>query len=163
MLLVGNAHRADVWTLQDRSRPTHTAMLDVPLTDMYAMALTPTGTAALLAGPGGSGILWDLTDPSRPAQLAALKGYTQEVESVALSADGRIALMGSPDRGVSLWDLGDLAEIVADPARAACRGATNAEISKKEWDRYTGGADWSDYGGGNADGLAVCFIQPHSR
>ncbi|MEV4182050.1 WD40 repeat domain-containing protein [Streptosporangium canum] len=160
-VLVGNAHRAGLWNLADRSRPVSTAVFDVPLADMYDMALTSDGKTALLAGPSDSAILWDLSAPSRPARLAALKGYAREIDSVALSADGGIALAAGPG-GVSLWDLRDLAEVAADPERVACRGNTNAEIDKADWARYAGGADWSDYGGEGSDSLAVCFISPGS-
>ncbi|WP_197048678.1 WD40 repeat domain-containing protein [Streptosporangium roseum] len=161
VVLAGNADRAGVWNLDDRSRPVSTAVFDVPLADIYDMALTSDGKIALLAGPSDAGILWDLSAPSRPARLAALKGYAREIDSVALSADGGIALAAGPG-GVSLWDLRGLAEIVADPERAACRGNTNAEIDKADWARYAGDADWSDYGGGGSDVLAVCFISPGS-
>ncbi|MEV4249249.1 WD40 repeat domain-containing protein [Streptosporangium canum] len=158
-VLVGNAHRAGVWNLADRSRPVSTAVFDVPLADMYDMAWASDGKTALLAGPSDSAILWDLSAPSRPARLAALKGYAREIDSVALSADGGIALAAGPG-GVSLWDLRGLAEVVADPVRAACRGNPSAEIDKADWARYAGGADWSDYGREGSDSLAVCFISP---
>ncbi|WP_133061638.1 WD40 repeat domain-containing protein [Streptosporangium minutum] len=160
-VLVGNAHRAGLWNLADRSRPVSTAVFDVPLADMYDMALTSDGKTALLAGPSDSAILWDLSVPSRPARLAALKGYAREIDSVALSADGGIALAAGPG-GVSLWDLRGLAEVVADPELAACRGNPGAEIDKADWARYAGGADWSDYGGEGMDFLAVCLINSGS-
>ncbi|WP_433215130.1 WD40 repeat domain-containing protein [Microtetraspora malaysiensis] len=159
VILVGNGHGAEVWKLDDKSRPVRTAAFDEPLADIYGMALTPDGKTALLAGASDSAILWDLSDPSRPARLAALKGYTREINSVALAADGGVALAAGPG-GVSLWDLRDLAEIVADPERAACGVNPGTEISKADWARYTGGADWSDYKGGDlSDALAVCFIR----
>ncbi len=155
VVLVGNAHSAEVWNLDDPSRPVRTATLDVPLNDMYSMALTPDGKTALLAGPSDSAILWDLSDRSRPARLAALKGYTREINSVALGADGGVALAAGPG-GVFLWDLRDLAEIVADPGRAACGVNPGTEISKADWARYTGGADWLDYAVEASDLLFVC-------
>ncbi|WP_204018838.1 WD40 repeat domain-containing protein [Sphaerimonospora thailandensis] len=159
VILFGNAHWAEVWKLDDRSRPVRTATLDVPLNDMYGMALTPDGKTALLAGPSDSGILWDLSDPSKPTRLAALKGYTREINSVALGADGGVALTAGPG-GVSLWNLRDLAEIVADPERVACRVNPGTQISKADWDRYTGGADWSDYKGEDLpNALAACAIR----
>ncbi|MGI5491056.1 WD40 repeat domain-containing protein [Microtetraspora malaysiensis] len=159
VILVENEHGAEVWNLDDKSRPVLTAAFDVPLADIYGMALTPDGKTALLAGASESAILWDLSDPSRPTRLAALKGYAREINSVTLGADGGVALVAG-DGGVSLWDLRDLAEIVADPERAACGVNPGTEISKADWARYTGGADWSDYKGGDlSDALAVCFIR----
>ncbi|WP_433413676.1 WD40 repeat domain-containing protein [Microtetraspora malaysiensis] len=159
VVLVGGEHWAEVWNLDDPSRPVRAAALDVPFNDMYGMALAPDGRTALLAGPSDSAILWDLSDRSRPARLAALKGYTREINSVALGADAGVVLAAGPG-GVSLWDLGDLAEIVADPGRAACGVNPGTEISKADWARYTGGADWSDYKGEDlSDALAVCFIR----
>ncbi|WP_433215136.1 WD40 repeat domain-containing protein [Microtetraspora malaysiensis] len=154
------AERAEVWNLDDKSRPVRTAAFDVPLADIYGMALTPDGKTALLAGASESAILWDLSDPSRPARLAALKGYAREISSVALGGDGGVALVAG-DGGVFLWDLRGLAEIVADPERAACGVNPGTEISKADWARYTGGADWSDYKGEHFldDALAVCFIR----
>ncbi|SFL05876.1 WD domain-containing protein, G-beta repeat-containing protein [Streptosporangium canum] len=161
VVLVGNARQVGVWNLDDRSRPVNAAVFDVPLADMYDMALTFEGKTALLAGPSDSAILWDLSAPSRPARIAALKGYSQEINSVALSADGGIALTAGPG-GVSLWNLKDLSEVVANLEYAACLGHTGAEISKADWARYAGSADWSDYGEEDWDTLAVCLIRPDS-
>ncbi|WP_182900263.1 WD40 repeat domain-containing protein [Microbispora sp. H10830] len=159
VILVGNAHRAEIWNLDDRSHPVRTAALDVPFTDLYGMAVTSDGKTALLAGPSDSAILWNLSDPYKPARLAALKGYTREINSVALGADGEVALAAGPG-GTYLWDLRGLAEVVADPERAACRDNPGTEISKADWARYTGGADWSDYKGEDlSDALAVCAIR----
>ncbi|MFD1547845.1 WD40 repeat domain-containing protein [Nonomuraea guangzhouensis] len=160
-IVVANSQRADVWRLDDRTHPTHTATLDLPPTDMYDVALTPDGKTALMAGSSGTGFLWDLSDPARPVRLANLKGYTQEIISVALSADGRVALMTSPDRGLSLWNLADLREIVADPVETLCRSMPGRQtISRADWIRFAGGADWSDYGEDPVTGnLSICFIR----
>lgn len=160
-IVVANPDRADVWRLDDRTRPIHTAMLELPPVDMYDVALTPDGKTVLMAGGSGTGFLWDLSQPSRPARLAAMKGYTTEVNSVALSADGRVALMASPDRGVSLWSLDGLADIVADPGGAICDLSPDSEISRADWVRFAGDADWSDYGPDNVDSLLLCFIRPY--
>ncbi|MGJ6961551.1 WD40 repeat domain-containing protein [Streptosporangium sp. G11] len=154
-----SGHQIEVWNLDDRSRPALTTMFEVPLGYVEDMALTPDRKTALLAGSSDSALLWDLSDPSRPARLAALKGYGREIESVALGADGGVALAAGPG-GVSLWDLGNLAEVVADPEGAACHGHTNSQLSKAEWARYTGGADWSDYAVEGMDVLVVCFMNP---
>ncbi|MGP4102423.1 WD40 repeat domain-containing protein [Nonomuraea sp. KM90] len=155
-IVVANPDRADVWKVDDRAHPVHTAMLSLPPIDIHDVALTPNGKTALLAGASGTGFLWDLSDPSRPARLAALKGYTQEVSSVALSADGRVALMTSPDRGVSLWDLSDLAAIVSVPEEFLC-STFDWKISKADWDRYSGGAEWPDPDA-DPDSLSLCSI-----
>ncbi|MER5627155.1 hypothetical protein ABT061_39645 [Streptosporangium sp. NPDC002544] len=168
VVLVGNSHRAEagpghqveVWNLDDRSRPARTAMFEVPLGYMYDMALTSDRKTALLAGPSDSAMLWDLSNPSGPTRSAALKGYAREIYSVALGADGGVALAAGPG-GVSLWDLSDLAEVVADPEEAACR-YTGAVLSKADWARYAGGADWSDYAVEGMDVLFVCSINPGS-
>ncbi|MFF3441294.1 WD40 repeat domain-containing protein [Streptosporangium sp. NPDC002721] len=159
VVLVGNARRVETWNLDDRSSPARTAVFEVPLGDMHDMVLTADGKTALLAGPSDSGSLWDLSDPSKPTRLAALKGYGREIGSVVLGADGGIVLAAGPG-GVSVWDLRNLAEVVADPERAACRGHTNAQLSKADWARYTGGADWSDYAVEGMDVLVVCSMNP---
>ncbi|MFG1684084.1 WD40 repeat domain-containing protein [Nonomuraea sp. NPDC049269] len=160
-IVVANWNRADVWRLDDRTHPTHAAMLALPATDMYDVALTPDGKTALMAGGSGTGFLWDLSDPARPVRLANLKGYTQEINSVALDADGGVALMASPDRGLSVWNLADLREIVADPVETMCGSmADQKTISKADWTRFAGDADWSDYGEDPVTGkLSVCFIR----
>ncbi|MEU4407867.1 WD40 repeat domain-containing protein [Streptosporangium sp. NPDC023963] len=160
-VVLGNAYQAEAWNLGDRSRPVRTAVFDLPLTDVYDVALTSDGMTALLAGPNDSAFLWDLSDQAGPARMAALKGYTREINSVALSADGGIALAAGPG-GVSLWNLHDLRDVVADPGKAACDGYTNAKIDRVDWARYTGSADWSDYGQEDWDTLLVCFIDTSS-
>ncbi|MBT2233876.1 WD40 repeat domain-containing protein [Nonomuraea sp. NEAU-A123] len=160
-IVVANPNQADVWRLDDRTHPAHTAMLALPPTDMYDVALTPDGKTALMAGGSGTGFLWNLSDPARPVRLANLKGYTHEINSVALGADGRVALMTSPDRGLSVWNLADLREIVADPVETLCGSMPGREtISRAEWTRFAGDADWSDYGEDPITGnLPVCFIR----
>ncbi|WP_405087595.1 WD40 repeat domain-containing protein [Microbispora sp. NBC_01389] len=161
VILVENAGGVEVWNLDDKSRPVRTAAFDVPLTDIRDMALSSDGKSALLAGSSDSEILLDLSDPSRPVRLAALKGYTREIDSVALGADGGVALVAGS--GVSLWDLRDLAEAFADPKQAACYFNPGTKISKADWVRYTGGADWSDYKReDNPDAIAVCRIRQDS-
>ncbi|WP_433366691.1 WD40 repeat domain-containing protein [Streptosporangium sp. CA-115845] len=160
--LVENRHQVEAWSLDDRSRPARTAMFEVPLGDMYDMALTPDGKTALLAGPSDSVFLWDLSNPSGPTRSAALKGYAREINSVALGADGGVALAAGPG-GASLWDLSNLAEVVADLEEAACHGYSNAQLSKADWARYAGGANWSDYAVEGMDVLSVCSITPGTR
>ncbi|MFI6456534.1 WD40 repeat domain-containing protein [Streptosporangium amethystogenes] len=161
VVLVENRDQVEVWSLDDRSRPARTAMFEVPLGDMYDMALTPDGKTALLAGPSDSMFLWGLSNPSGPTRSAALKGYAREIYSVALGANGGVALAAGSG-GVSLWDLRNLAEVVADPEEAACR-YTGATLSKADWARYAGGADWSDYAVEGMDVLFVCSITPGTR
>lgn len=161
VVVLGNAYQAETWNLGDRSRPVRTAVFDVPLADMYDMALTSDGKTALLAGPNDSAFLWNLSDPAGPTRMAALKGYGREINSVALSADGGIALAAGPG-GVSLWNLKDLSGVVADPGKAACHGYYGAKISKADWARYTGSADWSDYGQKDQDTLLLCYIDTSS-
>ncbi|XVQ89466.1 hypothetical protein ACQP2K_19220 [Microbispora siamensis] len=74
---------------------------------------------------------------------------------MALGADGGVALAAGPG-GVSLWDLGGFAEVFADPERAACRVNPGTAISKADWARYTGGANWSDYAVEASDLLFFC-------
>ncbi|MER7128068.1 WD40 repeat domain-containing protein [Streptosporangium saharense] len=159
VVLIGRAGRIEVWNLDDRSHPVRYTTLDVSFDKLYGtydMSLTPDGKRLLLAGPGGSGALWDLSTPSRPARLATLNGHMREIESVALGTDGHLALMAGSS-GVSFWNLTGLDEIVADPKQASC-DRYSAEMSKAEWARYAGGADWSEYKSEDSDSVSVCLI-----
>ncbi|MEU8318967.1 WD40 repeat domain-containing protein [Nonomuraea sp. NPDC048881] len=153
--------QAEVWTLADPARPARpvrTAVIGMPPADMLDVALTPDGGTALLAGSNGNGSLWDLSVPSRPVRLAGLRGYPSEVRGVALSDGARSALLAAPDSTTfSLWDLHDLRQVVADPEQALCDGGSRM-LSRADWDRYTGGADPSDHGGGDGD-VSLCSLR----
>ncbi|YCK38923.1 WD40 repeat domain-containing protein [Actinomadura sp. ATCC 39365] len=153
--------QAEVWTLGDPARPARpvrTAVIVMPPADMLDVALTPDGGTALLAGSNGNGSLWDLSVPSRPVRLAGLRGYPSEVRGVALSDGARSALLAAPESTTfSLWDLHDLRQVVADPGQVLCDGGSRM-LSRADWDRYTGGADPSDHGGGDGD-VSLCSLR----
>ncbi|WP_344748233.1 WD40 repeat domain-containing protein [Streptosporangium vulgare] len=159
-ILVGSSHRADIWSLADPAKPIHTATLDMPNKDLYGIALSDSGKIALFAGDGGSVPLWDLSIQSRPANVSSLKNYSQEVSRIAVSANGEVALTAGPDRGVTMWDLRDMPEILEDPVDVACNAPDSLKITREEWARYAGDADWTRYGGGllGEDTLAACSI-----
>ncbi|MER7211403.1 WD40 repeat domain-containing protein [Streptosporangium sp. NPDC000239] len=159
VVLVQRAGQIEIWNLNDRARPVRHTTLDLSFDKLYGtydMSLTPDGKRVLVAGPSGSGTLWDLSDPAKPARLATLNGHMPEVESVALGTDGHLALMAGSS-GVYFWNLTGLDEIVADPKQASC-DRYSAEISKAEWARYAGDADWSEYKSEDADSVSVCLI-----
>ncbi|MEU4725487.1 WD40 repeat domain-containing protein [Nonomuraea dietziae] len=159
-ILVGSSQRADVWSLADPAKPIHTATLDMPNQDLYGIALSDSEKIALFAGDGGSVPVWDLSTPSRPTNTSSLKNYSREVSHIAVSADGEVALTASPDRGVTMWDLRDLPEMLEDPVDVACNAPDSLKITREEWTRYAGDADWIRYGGGllGKDTLAACSI-----
>ncbi|MFI7106298.1 WD40 repeat domain-containing protein [Nonomuraea sp. NPDC050227] len=150
--------QAEVWTLGDPARPALTAVIGMPPADMLDVALTPDGGTALLAGSNGNGSLWDLSVPSRPVRLGGLRGYPSEVRGVALSDGARSALLAAPESTTfSLWDLHDLRQVVTDPEQDLCDHGPQI-LNRADWDRYTGGADPSDYGGGDGD-VSLCSLR----
>ncbi|MEV3982994.1 WD40 repeat domain-containing protein [Nonomuraea sp. NPDC049758] len=150
--------QAEVWTLGDPARPVRTAVIGMPPADMLDVALTPDGGTALLAGSNGNGSLWDLSVPSRPVRLAGLRGYPSEVRGVALGDGARSALLAAPESATfSLWDLHDLRQVVAAPEQTLCDDGPQT-LSRADWDRYAGGADPSDYGGGDGD-VSLCSLR----
>ncbi|MEV4371219.1 WD40 repeat domain-containing protein [Nonomuraea sp. NPDC049637] len=152
--------QAEVWTLGDPARPALTAVIGMPPADMLDVALTPDGGTALLAGSNGNGSLWDLSVPSRPVRLAGLRGYPSEVSGVALSDGARSALLAAPESTTfSLWDLHDLRQVATGPERDLCDHGSQT-LSRTDWDRYTDGADPSDYGGSAGGGdVSLCSLR----
>lgn len=59
-----------------------------------------------------------------------------------------------------MWDLRDLPEMLEDPVDVACNARDSLKITREEWTRYAGDADWTRYGGGRLgeDTLAACSI-----
>jgi WD40 repeat protein len=72
--------------------------------DATAVALSPDGTRALVAGGKRRAI--DLVDLTRGETVKTLFGHDADVRALAFSPDGRRALSGSRDGFVKLWDLG---------------------------------------------------------
>ncbi|MFI7419832.1 hypothetical protein [Nonomuraea sp. NPDC049684] len=87
-----------------------------------------------------------------------LRGYPSEVRGAALSDGARGALPAAPDSATfSLWDLHDLRQVVAGPEQILCDNGPRT-LSRTDWDRYTGGADPSDHGGGDQD-VNLCSLR----
>ncbi|NAS25338.1 hypothetical protein GT755_27095 [Herbidospora sp. NEAU-GS84] len=157
-VLVGAAAQLEVWRLEGSSPPRRVTRFEGPLAGISSVSLSSDGGTALVTGESSSGLLWNLSNPSAPVLLARLKGDDHDIDSSALSADGGVALTAGAG-GSTMWDLRSLAEIVADPEAVACDGRLGAEISRADWIRFTGQADWSDYGRADWDGLPVCRIR----
>lgn len=67
-----------------------------------ALAVTPEGRLALIAGSDDALRVWDL---ATGLCLRVLQGHSLPVSGAVLSADGRLALSGSNDQTLRLWDV----------------------------------------------------------
>jgi len=73
-----------------------------PKEGIIAMALSPDGRRALIAG--GNGFACVLYDLETKKEILRLVGHTANVNSLVFSPDGKQILTGSADRTLRLWD-----------------------------------------------------------
>jgi WD40 repeat protein len=76
--------------------------IEGPKDGIIAMALSPDGKRALIAG--GNGFACVLYDLDTKKEILRLVGHSAAVYALAFSPDGKRILTGSADRTVRLWD-----------------------------------------------------------
>jgi WD40 repeat protein len=93
----------ELWSVRNRTRPTHLATIAAGPAAASALAFSPHGDLLAVGAGDGTVRLWNVTAPGRPWPERPLTGHRGRVFGLAFHPDGHLLATAGADGTVRLW------------------------------------------------------------